>query len=190
MAARDNGRCTGGEVVGASPGDHSDRAHRKGSFMKKLCLAAFVALLFSGSASAAGWQSLGRVNALTATPDTVQCQHRVINHYWSSKPTYYPDTVNVYWANNVEFVFDRNVSALRTLVSNAPANSRFKTAVDAYNAQPAGAKSLYASISVGQFPGVSIKMSYVDANGLTQGLGWGVVATELQYYELQQLCPL
>jgi hypothetical protein len=43
---------------------------------------------------------------------------------------------------------------------------------------------------VGQFPGVSIKMSYVDANGLTQGLGWGVVATELQYYELQQLCPL
>lgn len=158
--------------------------------MKKTLLVAFAALLFCGSASAAGWQSLGRVNALTSTPDPQQCEQRVINHYWSSKPIYYPDSVNVYWTNNIEFVFDANVSSLRTLVSNAPANSRFKTAVDAYNAQSAGAKSLYASISVGQYPGVSIKMSYVDANGLTQGLGWGIVSTELQYYELQQRCPI
>ena len=158
--------------------------------MKKTLLIACAVLLFSGTASAAGWQSLGRVNALTATPDPQQCEQRVINHYWSSKPIYYPDAVNVYSANNIEFVFDRNVSALRTLVSNAPANSRFKTAVDAYNAQPAGAKSLFATISAGQFPGVSIRMAYVDANGLTQGLGWGIVSTELQFYELQQRCPI
>ena len=157
--------------------------------MKKTLLVAFAALLACGSASAAGWQSLGRVNALTATPDTQQCEHRIINHYWSSKPAYYPDVVNVYWANNTEFVFDVDVRSLANLVSNAPANSRFKTAVDAYNAQPAGAKSLYGSVSVGQYPGVSIKMSYVDASGLTQGLGWGVVPGELQYYELQQRCP-
>lgn len=109
---------------------------------------------------------------------------------WSSRPTYYPNVVNVYWANNTEFVFDIDVRSLSSLVSNAPANSRFKTAVDAYNAQPAGAKSLYGSVSIGQFPGVSIRMSCVDANGLTQGLGWGVVPAELQHYELQQRCPI
>ena len=53
---------------------------RKGPFMKRMCLAALAALVFSGSASAAGWQSLGRLNALTATPDVVLCKQRVINH--------------------------------------------------------------------------------------------------------------
>jgi len=48
--------------------------------MKRMCLAALAALVFSGSASAAGWQSLGRLNALTATPDAVLCKQRVINH--------------------------------------------------------------------------------------------------------------
>ncbi len=156
--------------------------------MKPLCLAVLAVLAFSGSASAAGWQSLGRVNALTATPDPVLCQQRVINHYWSSKPIYYPTAVNVYWANNIQFVFDLDVRALSNLVSNAPSNSRFPTAVNAYNAQT-GAKSLYGTVSVGQYPGVGINASYVDANGLVQGLGWSVVASELQYYEVQQFCP-
>lgn len=158
--------------------------------MKRVCLAVFAVLLFSGSgsASAAGWQSLGRVNALTATPDPVLCQQRVINHYWSSKPTYYPTAVNVYSANNIQFVFDVDVSALSKLVSNAPSNSRFPTAVNAYNAQT-GAKSLYGTVTVGQYPGVGINTSYVDASGLVQGLGWSVVASEQQYYEVQQFCP-
>lgn len=156
--------------------------------MKRVCLAVFAALLFSGSASAAGWQSLGRLNALTATPDPVLCQQRVINHYWSSKPTYYPTAVNAYWTNNIQFVFDLDVGALSKLVSNSPSNSRFPTAVNAYNAQT-GAKSLYGTVSVGQYPGVGINASYVDASGLVQGLGWSVVASELQYYEVQQFCP-
>lgn len=158
--------------------------------MKKTLLIAFAALLFSTStiASAATWQSLGRIDAPTGTPDTQNCQQRIVNHYWSSKPAYYPNAVNVYWANNIEFVFDLDLRSLRTMTSNAPANSRFKTAIDAYNAQ-AGAKSLHGAVSVGQYPGVSIQLSYVDANGLTQGLGWGVVPAERQYYELQQLCP-
>jgi hypothetical protein len=156
--------------------------------MKRMCLAALAVLLFSGSASAAGWQSLGRLNALTATPDAVLCKQRVINHYWSSKPTFYPNAVNVYWTNNIQFVFDLDVRSLSNLVSNSPSNSRFPTAVNAYNAQT-GAKSLYGTVSVGQYPGVGINTSYVDANGLVQGLGWSVVASELQYYEVQQFCP-
>lgn len=157
--------------------------------MKKYVFAFAAAMLFAGSASAASWQSLGRINAPTGTPDLLQCQQRVVNHYWSSKPTYYPDSVHNYGPNNIQFVFDADLRSLRTLTSNAPANSRFKTAVDSYNAQ-SGAKSIHGAVSVGQYPRVSIEVSYVDAQGLTQGLGYGVVPTELQFYELQQLCPL
>lgn len=156
--------------------------------MKKYALVLLAALLLSGTASAATWQSLGRMNALTALPNVQLCQQRVINHYWSSKPNYTPTNVNVYSPDNIEFVFNLDLRSLRTLTSNAPANSRFKTAVDAYNAQP-GAKSLHAAVSAGLFPRVGINLSYADANGLVQGLGWSVVTTELQYYELQQLCP-
>lgn len=157
--------------------------------MKKYFVVFAAALLFAGSASAATWQSLGRVNALTAQPDLQQCKQRIVNRYWSSQPTYYPSSVNNYGPNNIQFVFDADLSSLRTLTSNAPANSRFKTAVDSYNART-GAKSIHGAVSVGQYPRVSIEVSYVDAQGLTQGLGYGVVPTELQYYELQQLCPL
>lgn len=157
--------------------------------MKKYVFAFAAAMLFAGSASAASWQSLGRINAPTGTPDLLQCQQRIVNHYWSSKPAYYPDSVNNYGPNNIEFVFDANLRSLRTMTSNSPANSRFKTAVDSYNAQ-SGAKSIHGAVSVGQYPRVSIEVSYVDAQGLTQGLGYGVAPAELQYYELQQLCPL
>ncbi len=156
--------------------------------MKKYALALLAALLLPGTASATTWQSLGRMNALTALPDVQTCQHRVINHYWSSKPIHMPTNVNIYSADNIQFVFNLDLSSLRTFTSNAPANSRFKTAVDAYNAQT-GARSLHAAVSVGLFPRVGINLSYADANGLVQGLGWSVVASEMQYYELQQLCP-
>ena len=156
--------------------------------MKKNLLALIAPLLFCGSASAANWESLGRMNGLTALPNVQGCQHRVINHYWSSKPIYTPTNVNIYSADNIQFVFNLDLSSLRTLISNAPANSRFKTAVDAYNAQT-GARSLHAAVSVGLFPRVGINLSYADANGLVQGLGWSVVPSEMQYYELQQLCP-
>lgn len=157
--------------------------------MKKYLIAALVAASFVGSASAANWQSLGRVNALTAMPNLQQCQQRVINHYWSSKPAYYPTNVNTYGPTNIEFVFDTNLRSLRTLTSNSAANSRFKTAIDSYNLRT-GAKSIHGAVSIGDFPRVSIEVSYVDAQGLTQGLGYGIVPSELQYYELQQLCPL
>lgn len=157
--------------------------------MKKYVLAFAAAMLFAGSASAATWQSLGRVNALTAMPDLQQCEQRIVNRYWSSQPAYYPSSIHNYGPNNIQFVFDADLRSLRTLTSNAPANSRFKTAIDSYNAQ-AGAKSIHGAVSVGQYPRVSIEVSYVDSQGLTQGLGYGVVSTELQYYELQQLCPL
>ena len=49
--------------------------------------------------------------------------------------------------------------------------------VDSYNAQ-AGAKSIHGAVSVGQYPRVSIEVSYVDAQGLTQGLGYGVAPTD------------
>ncbi|MEQ1514171.1 MAG: hypothetical protein ABL934_16030 [Lysobacteraceae bacterium] len=157
--------------------------------MKTSVLAIAASLFFAGSASAATWQSLGRVNALTAQPDLQQCQQRIVNRYWSSQPAYYPSNINNYGPNNIQFVFDIDLNSLRTLTSNAPANSRFKTAIDSYNAK-AGAKSIHGAVSVGQYPRVSIEVSYVDAQGLTQGLGYGVVPSELQYYELQQLCPL
>lgn len=154
-----------------------------------LAASMFAGIGFAGEASAADWQSLGRINALTAMPNTAQCQQRIVNHYWSSKPIYYPNAVNTYWANNIEFVFDLDLRSLNTMTSNAPANSRFKTAIDSYNART-GAKSIHAAVSVGEFPGVSIQVSYTDAQGLVQGLGYGVVPSERQYYELQQLCPL
>ncbi len=157
--------------------------------MKKYFAALAVSLLFVGSASAANWQSLGRVNALTALPNLQQCQQRVINHYWSSKPAYYPSAVNTYGPNNIELVFDLDLRSLSTMTSNALANSRFKTAIDSYNART-GAKSIHGAVSVGEFPGISIQVSYTDAQGLVQGLGYGVVPSERQFYELQQLCPL
>ena len=161
--------------------------------MKK-CFAALCALgLFvaaAAPASAAGWQSLGRINALTALPNTAQCQQRIINHYWSSKPTQYPNAVNVYGPDNIQFVFDLDLRTLRTFTSNSVANSRFKTAIDSYVARTEPAKSIHAAVSVGIYPRVSLEVSYVDAQGLTQGLGYGIVASELQYYELQQHCPL
>jgi hypothetical protein len=155
------------------------KPHKKEGFMKNYFTALAAALLFAGSASAADWQSLGRVNALTALPNLQQCEQRIVNQYWSSKPAYYPDAINTYGPNNIEFVFDLDLRS----------NSRFKTAIDSYNAQT-GAKSIHGAVSVGQFPGVSIQVSYADAQGLVQGLGWGVVPTELQFYELQQRCPL
>lgn len=155
--------------------------------MKKHLFVLAVALAFCSSASAATWQSLGRMNGLTALPNVQACQHRLINHYWSSKPIYTPTNVNVYSLDNIEFVFNLDLRSLSTLTSNAPVNSRFKTAVDAYNVR-SGARSLHAAVSVGLFPRVGINLSYADANGLVQGLGWSVVASELQYYELQQLC--
>ncbi len=156
--------------------------------MKKYGVAALAALLLSGTASAATWESLGRMNAPTALPNVQSCQQRVINHYWSSKPVYTPTNVNRYSADNIEFVFNLDLRSLSTLISNAPANSRFKTAVDAYNARTE-AKSLHGAVSVGLYPRVGINLSYADANGLVQGLGWSVVPSELQFYELQQLCP-
>jgi hypothetical protein len=157
--------------------------------MKTFASVLLAASMLAGNASAADWQSLGRINALTAMPNTAQCQQRIVNHYWSSKPIYYPNAVNTYWANNIEFVFDLDLSSLSIMTSNAPANSRFKTAIDSYNART-GAKSIHAAVSVGEFPGVSIQVSYADARGLVQGLGYGVAVSERQYYELQQLCPL
>ncbi len=156
--------------------------------MKKYLLALVAALLLCGSASATPWQSLGRMNGLTVWPNVQGCQHRLINHYWSSKPIYTPTNVNIYSTDNIEFVFNLDLRSLSTLTSNAPANSRFKTALDAYNART-GARSLHAAVSVGLFPRVGINLSYADANGLVQGLGWSVVASELQYYELQESCP-
>ena len=158
--------------------------------MKKIFAAilALAILSVAAPASASGWQSLGRINALSALPNTAQCDHRIINHYWSSRPIHYPSAVNVYGATNIQFVFDLDLRSLRTFTSNAVATSRFKTAIDSYVARPEPAKSLHAAVSVGDFPRVSIEVSYVDAQGLTQGLGYGLVASELSFYELQQRC--
>jgi len=160
--------------------------------MKKTfaALLALAALAASANASAATWTSLGRVNALTALPDTANCQQRIVNHYWSSKPIHYPNVINTYNPGNIQFVFDLDLRSLRTFTSNSVANSRFKTAIDSYVARTEPAKSIHAAVSVGEFPRVSLEVSYVDTQGLTQGLGYGVIASELQYYEVQQLCPL
>lgn len=151
--------------------------------------AAFCALaLASHGTLASGWTSLGRLNAPTGFPQADTCNLRVINHYWSNKPIVVPSTVNRYGPTNVQYAFALDISSLRTFTSNSVALSRFKTAVDAYNAT-SGAKSLYATLSVGDFPGVSINLSYADSAGLVQGSGWGVAPSELQYYELQESCP-
>jgi len=155
---------------------------------KKVVLAGLIVFLFNSVSVAAVWQSLGRINGLTALPNTQSCQHRVVNNYWSSKPKYFPTTVNTYGPNNIKFVFNVDLSSLKFLTSNSPSYSKFKTALDAYYATTT-AKSLYATVSVGQYPGVSINLSYADSNGLVQGSGWGVASSELQYYELQELCP-
>jgi hypothetical protein len=143
--------------------------------------------LVSTTATAGVWQSLGRVNGLIAMPNTQGCKHRIVNNYWSSKPAYYPTSVNTYSASNIEFVFNVDLAALQTLTSNSPTYSVFKSALTAYSTT-ATAKSLSGSVSVGQFPGVAIKLSYADANGLIQGRGWGVSPLELSFYELQELC--
>ena len=151
-------------------------------------LSGLAAALFCGSANAAIWQSLGPVNALIAMPNTQSCQHRVVNKYWSSKPIFFPTSVNTYASNNIEFVFNLDLASLSRMTSNSPTYSKFKTALDAYYATTT-AKSLYAAVSVGQYPRVSINLAYADSNGLMQGSGWGVAANELQYYELQEFCP-
>lgn len=56
-------------------------ANEKEVRMKKYAIALLAALLVSGTASANTWQSLGRMNALTALPNAQACQQRVINHY-------------------------------------------------------------------------------------------------------------
>lgn len=156
--------------------------------MRKYLLGLLLSVFFAGSASAAPWVSLGRMNGPVLMPNVQQCKHRVINHYWSSKPIFYPTTVNTYAPDNIEFVFNIDLRSLSNMTSNSPSNSRLKTAIDAYNART-GAKSIYSSVAVGQFPRVGINVSYADANGLVQGLGWSVVASELSFYELQELCP-
>jgi hypothetical protein len=182
----DTHRMFGSRVVPTTP---IKERHMKKYVIAMLAASILAGSVFTGSVSAADWQSLGRINALTAMPNLQQCKQRIINHYWSSKPAYYPNAVNTYGATNIEFVFDLDLRALSTMTSNSPTNSRFKTAIDSYNART-GAKSIHGAVSVGDFPSVSIQVSYADAQGLVQGLGYGVVPAERQFYELQQLCPL
>lgn len=154
---------------------------------KRLALLCALALASHG-ALASQWTSLGRLNAPTGFPNSSSCELRVINHYWSSKPVHTPTVVNTYGATNLEYVFPLDLSSLRSFTSNSVALSRFKTALDFYNATT-GAKSLYATVKVGDFAGVSINVAYADAAGLIQGRGWGIDKSELQWYELQESCP-
>lgn len=153
-------------------------------------VAACAALIFASfAADAATWVSLGRLNALTAYPNTVDCQYRIVNNYWSSKPIYTPTVINVYSPTNIEFRFPVDLSSLRNLTSNSTSLSRFKTALDFYNTVTT-AKSIWGSVSIGTYTSVSTQVSYADAQGLVQGRGWGVDSTELKYYELQEFCAL
>ena len=166
---------------------HPVRSNRGNCYETGNSVSAALALLNTG-VNAAEWQSLGSINALTAMPDTQRCQQRVVNNYWSSKPAFLPTTINTYAADSVEFVFNVDLRSLRLLTSNSPSYSKFKTALDAYYARTT-AKSLSGAVSVGSYPRVSINVSYADAAGLVQGLGYGVASNEIQYSELQQLCP-
>ncbi|MBT2747550.1 MULTISPECIES: hypothetical protein [unclassified Lysobacter] len=155
--------------------------------LKRLALLCVLALTSHG-AFASQWTSLGRLNAPTGFPNAAACQLRVINHYWSSKPIHTPTVVNTYGPTNVQYVFPLDLQSLRTFTSNSVSLSRFKTALDFYDATTT-AKSIYASVTVGDFAAVTINVSYADAAGLIQGRGWSIDRSELQWYELQESCP-
>jgi hypothetical protein len=143
----------------------------------------------TSSAMASPWVSLGRINALTAMPNVDQCNHRIINRYWNPAAISIPVSSSKYSDTNIQFHVSPDLSALRFFTSNSPSLSKFKTALDFYNSTTA-AKSIYATVSVGSYPDVSIQVAYADANGLVQGSGWGIARSELSYYELQESCPL
>ncbi|MFD0324957.1 MULTISPECIES: hypothetical protein [Lysobacter] len=64
-------------------------------------------------------------------------------------------------------MFPLDLQSLRTLASNSVSLSRFKTALDFYDAATT-AKSIYASITVGDFAAVNVNVSHADAVGLIQ----------------------
>ncbi len=159
--------------------------------MKKYLIAAAGMMLLAGSASAAEWQSLGRINNLTQLPNVDQCQQRVINHYLGQSTVFYPDVVHNYRSNNIVFVFNLDLTFLDALTRNDVPylQSQFKVATDRYKTI-AGPKSIHGSIRVGYAPNVAVDISYLDTTGNLRGAAYSIASREHQYYELQQQCPL
>jgi hypothetical protein len=161
--------------------------------MKKYFATLAVSLLLAGTASAAGWQSLGRIDALTQLPDVDNCEQRVINHYSDPKTVYYPSAIDTSDSGQTQFIFDLQLSSLVSFSRSSAANSNFKTAYDNYSART-GAKSISGSVWITRSPlrvsSVSIDVFYNITPGGMTGSYSHVVKSERMFYELQQLCPL
>jgi hypothetical protein len=157
--------------------------------MKKIFITAIIAMISAGPVSAAEWQSLGRIDASIQMPNVDKCQLRVINHYSSPKTVYYPTVIDATYLDQIQLIFDLQLSSLKMLTSNAPANSKFKTAFDSYTART-GAKSIQGSVWLGRYPSVSIDVLYDITPSGERGSYYHVVPSERKFYELQQLCPL
>lgn len=65
-------------------------------------------------AQASPWITLGRLDAMSTAPRT-QCDQRLINHYVSSKPVFYPSSVQLQSTGNGLLVFSGDFSTLSTL---------------------------------------------------------------------------
>jgi hypothetical protein len=151
--------------------------------MKKYWILAAIAMSFTGSASAAEWRSLGRLNALTEPVASNDCEHRIINRYRTTGAAFYPN-----FKFGTRYTFDVGIGSLRLLTRNDPALSPFNTAVADYGSR-SGAKSINAVIDAGPTPSVLIEVHYSDAQGLRVN-SYRVLDRELQYYEVQQKCPI
>jgi hypothetical protein len=151
--------------------------------MKKYWISAAIAMSFVGSASANEWQSLGRLNGLTAAVSSNDCEHRIVNRYRPTGAVFYPNH-----KFGTRYTFDIGLGSLRLFTRNDPALSPFSTAVADYGSR-SGAKSINVVVEAGPVPSVFIEVHYSDAQGVRFNT-YKVLDRELQYYEVQQKCPV
>ncbi len=148
-------------------------------------------VLFAGSASAANWQSLGRINALIEQPDTQNCQQRVINHATNPKIFYYPNAIDAARSDSIELMFNLDVYSLNEFTATSAVNSALQAAYDDYTMR-SGLKSIDVSVWTGRYPAVSINVSSVNPKSPTSRdfRYYPIPQSARQFYELQQMCPL
>lgn len=146
-------------------------------------------LLLAAQAHASPWTSLGRLNALTGTPQVPACQQRIINHYWGNAPVFTPVAVQSSGVGGYIFTFTPDLQQLSLLASNSPSLSKLPAALTYYSSVTTP-KSISVQVQTGSFVNLSIEVFYANSSNLIQGSGWGIDRTELQYYELQESCPV
>jgi hypothetical protein len=160
-------------------------------FMNKYAISILMGMLFSNSAAASDWQSLGRLNALTQFPDVQNCQQRVINHFTNPRVFYYPNSVDDSPSDDIELMFNVDVHSLIEMTTTSATNSTLKNAYNDY-VNRSGLKSIDVSVWPGRYTTVSINVSSIDPRTpVSRDIRYYPIAQSArQFYELQQFCPL